>query len=766
MYNHPSNSSETSASPSTSMNSPTLRQRNKFPQLSEVTRKSSPLTPAFVPSSETPCSRVAGLAILPSVCQSHRGIHSGCSTRTKSALFSSSNSFLSSQPHPCVKLGNGITPASPTKPSGGGRGLTESDLFHILHQLLDIDSCDFIDELRQLVTHIDHQTADFSQRFQMLAMSTSDELLIWFTCVDGVRFVFALSDSCTDKEVSFKFEDDCDSIPCIWMKKGVKAWTELQQDLVDRFKSDDHVRAVLVACMLSFNYQGKFTCVLDALLPSSLRRFHPVIEFDEPVDEDILTLLADPCMTDEGKLFFDCGGGKSCEAEFHNWKVFEQDGGVCAKVVPGKNQVYHLERMDRPSSQKPFEESIEKLMPYMYGFGMNLRGDEDDYSRTSEIGKLLQLLIRDGKKNNNVFEILKLATFASPQRNLDLTEAANMISKWEGGILPGTWAKRPWEIEEDGLRGSCQRAINKVKKYTRRFVGDVILIGHDGLYKSSRFDGCAIAAKASIDLAIFKLGLKVNKEIKAKDRKIKHLNEVAAYILEKDYVPFDNYNGNEVMVPRCNDRWDNEVAIANSLAALICRRFGMFKGFSSFASSSRYLCALFEDNVQPHMVADIYLPVLHVFVDPGRQLAMMRSAAFLLFLKLSIGIFLALLAHSYLLVLVYLLIAEVALFFFYWNSELLEEEVYWRCLRKLSSELRPRRRVVGLNRDVTLLIHDNPYATIPQGNEIIVFGHYGKYIDFSNRKRELLDYGRTRLDKLREKTIKHLVTTIAYLFHS
>ena len=588
-----------------------------------------------------------------------------------------------------------------------GRTVTNVDLYRLLRKINHVNPDEFIDVLRKLTKGMERHTADYSMRFQMLVLPWNASL-IWFTCIDGLPFVFALSECVLDNKLNIKYKDKTESIPCITIPSCGTAWTALQRRLVKRFDCDDHVRAVLIASMVSFAYSGKFTCVLDSLCPIDVRKFTPAIDFDVPVDQDILTCLADPYLCENNNLFFDCNG-------------------VCAKVTHfHQDSIYHLVRTKPPESRKPFQEKSDLLMPYLYGFGELINGSISDYSRTSETSVLINRLIKIGRKHY-VYDILKMVVFASPRRQLDLTEAANMISKWEGGILPGTWGRNPWERRRDGIRGSIQRAT----KYIRRITGDVIVIGKDGLYKSSRYNGTEVEGGMEIDLALFKFGLKAKREIYEEDRKITHLSQVASYILGQEYVPLDNCNGDMVMVPDSNDMWNDEIAIANTLAALICRRFGMFEGFSSFASSPRYLAPLSRTNMVPHMEADIYLPVLHVFVDPPRQLQMIRSGFMLTLLIFSICTLVALLLRFPILAALYITAYAVTLFFAAFNLGDLEENFYRSCLQRLSLWVIPLQRNVGNEKGRwTILIHDNPFVPSQQDGRVRVFGHVSSYIDF------------------------------------
>ncbi len=608
--------------------------------------------------------------------------------------------------------------------------MTTDDLYQFLREQDHVNPNQFIDVVRKLTNGIERETVNFSQRFQMVMLpwrSTS----VWFACVDDTPFVFALSEKIFNDELSVKSKGKCETIPCISIPPCGYAWTTLQQKLVDRFKADDHVRAVLAACMLSFNFCGRFTCALSALCPTSLRRFTAAIEYDVPIDLDILTCLANPYLTDDDKLFFDCDGACAAVERLHD------DG------------IYHLEAISPPVNRKPFEEASRRLMPYLYGlgerisspdddytqttennygFGERINGSDDDYTRTREIDKLMNRL-RDIRKNDGyVYKILKMVSLKSPRMNLDLTEAANMISKWEGGILPGFSGRKPWETEREGLRGAMHRA----KRFVRRITGDVIVIGKDGLYKSSRFDGTEVEGGIEFDLAIFKVGYKAKREIWDVDRKITNLSEVAAYILGKEYVPLDRCDGDMTMVPDMDDMWNDEIALANTLAALICRRYGMFEGFSSFASSPKYLGPLYRDSLAPHMEADIYLPVLHVFVDPPRQLRMMRYGFMLLLLLFSMCTLTALLLHYPVLAVMCLVAYATTLFFAAWNSEELEDRFYRACLQRLSPCLRPRVRHVGnSDRKYDLLIHNNPFVLAEQDGRVRVFGHHCSY-NFEN----------------------------------
>ena len=665
----------------------------------------SPRIPNYSPVSDTASSEVAGpppLEIAPSRYDAYRGRN------------------RSSASHSCNELPSDTTSSLLLSDEGTEsslRRVTNVDLYRILRNQEYVNPDEFIDVIRKLTNGISRYTIDFSERFKML-MVLWKGIPVWFTCVDHVPFVFALSEKFLSDELIIKNKGKCKTIPWISIPSNGCTWTTLQQKLVDRFKVDDHVRAVLAACMLSFGFRGKFTCALETLFPTSLRRFEPAIEFDVPIDVDILTCMADPYLTKGNKLFFHCAG--KCAVVKH----LRDDG------------IYHLESITPPPEKKwrRFKEASHRLMPYFYGFGFGeiINDPRNGYQRTTELKVLMERLEAIGKGEGNVYNILKMVRLASPRKELDLTEAANMISELEGGILPKPLKKKP-----KSLRGVMARMTRSARQIT----GDVILVGKDGLYRSSRFDGTVIEGSIEANWGLIKMGFKASHTIEKKmDPRITKVSEVAAYILGKKYVPLDNCDGDVTMVPDMNDMWNDEIAVANTLAALICRRFGVFKGFSSSASSPkyfdsppRYLDSLFPGNLVCSMEADIYLPVHHVFVDPPQQFQMMRCGFMLLLLLFSVCTLTASLLDYLVLPIKCFVAYVVTLFCGAWNLDKLEEWLYRGCLEHISPWLRPRERLrVGRDdRKYDLLIHNNPFVFAEQDGRVRVFGHHCSY-SFAN----------------------------------
>lgn len=675
-----------------------------------------------------------------------------------------------------------------------GRSVSTSELLNFLSKVNEVNSGnELIKVLRELTNGIYRYTADCSQRLQVLVLHWNFKM-VWFTSIDGSPFAFALHDFGANRMLSVKSKEQEVSIPCVsffHLKKLVLTkprngrnysfsitWTDLQQKLVDRFKSDDHVRAVLVGCMISFHYQGRWTCALQTLVPDWPIKLYQEIQFNVPVDYDILTCLADPYLTEDNRLFFDCNG-------------------KCAIVDSlTKTGVYHLESIPPPQTRKPFEESSECLMPYLYGFGDILKGDQSDYSRTTEIDELIDHLIRNGKKGGNVFKILKLMKSCFPGNRLDLSEVAYHMSGGEDTVLPGQVVK------------------NSKKSTERRIEGDVIVVEKgEGLYWSSRLHGTAVNGGMEVELLMIKAGLekesnvsqrikqkRVNhKEKRIKQKRVNHeekringLSEVASYILGKKYVPLDSFDETTFHVPDNEDVWNDEVAIANTLAALISMRFGLAQGFRSFASLSKdFSVSIRKEKTKPFMKADIYLPVLNVFVDSRRQHMNMLTDSFFLFLICLVLLlfrsgFLSLHnLHAIQLVILFLFkvllfilkgyisvdvrhplldsligfnvpfliclllllfrlelftttlfialfVLVFALFFISRGNVNTIKRIHFKCLKRISQYMKPRFQIVGndIEGRYNIVIHNNPFAPPRRDGYVQVFGNHGSYLEY------------------------------------
>lgn len=120
----------------------------------------------------------------------------------------------------------------------------------------------------------------------------------------------------------------------------------MQQLLVESFEDDASVRAISAAVMLCCPVTGDFNGVARQLLPSKLRTMCTSVIYDSPVDEDIVTVLANAYEYD-GRLFFKCGVGYVAESSMNNSMAV-------------------LRRTECPPKLRVFEERHDLLMPFLF----------------------------------------------------------------------------------------------------------------------------------------------------------------------------------------------------------------------------------------------------------------------------------------------------------------------------------------------------------------------------------------------------------------
>lgn len=204
----------------------------------------------------------------------------------------------------------------------------------------------FLDHLLVPDVAADRCPVRFSERFSALWVRRAATTM-WFCVVDGVYFVFALRVAPAGiTQLAVSGADGTHHVPCVSVPPAGVRWTELQQHLVDCFESDDHVRAIAAAIMLSCTAAGEYCGAARALLPSALRHLETKVIYVTPIDQDLMTVLADAKTTNE-ELYLDCGGGY-------------------AALSTMKGSVSQLTRIERPARSELFEESADQLMPLIF----------------------------------------------------------------------------------------------------------------------------------------------------------------------------------------------------------------------------------------------------------------------------------------------------------------------------------------------------------------------------------------------------------------
>ncbi len=469
--------------------------------------------------------------------------------------------------------------------------MSSSDFFHLLERTRRIFANTESPEvilalLRQHPLRADRCVANFSSRFQAIVMRWNDSY-VWFTRIERKTFVFSLSKSPKpDKELCVTHCGQTERIPSIYVPPEGITWTDLQQQLIDDFIDDDHVRAILAAAVLSYRYEGNYCCVLNQLIPSDMCCFGAKVKYDVPIDDDILTVLADPRITEAGRLYFDCADG------------------YCASVIHRK-YVSHLVRMARPKKSRPFVESSSCLMPFLYGGYGSFIENRQDPERTIQVAAIFDRLESGSKLSRLLKMVMEAAPELKEDGQLDLTTAASVLAQSQGAIL------------------------GRPKHRLRRIIGPVVIIGKDGLYKSNRFNNHVLEGSFEANFLVFRAGLRSRQVFTNEDTRLCKLSEVCDYLMDVEYKPRLDYrymSGNQesshiVFAPPL-DPFTEEAAVANTIAALVSRKFNLFCGFASCAASSKHVndsCARNVKNDET-MDANVFLPVLRVFADPKREL--------------------------------------------------------------------------------------------------------------------------------------------------
>ncbi len=190
--------------------------------------------------------------------------------------------------------------------------------------------------------NVDLRPVRFSARFSALWVRHHDSM-VWFCVVEDEFLAFRLRDG-----GAFEIEKPDDHIPQITLPRRGIRWTTLQQALVDHFDDDNHVRAIAAAAMVCTKPTGKFATVANELLPAELRELESRLNYDTPMDEDMMTVLSDPKSTNKGTvMYFDCGAG------------------YCAESTVNES-IGRLSKITKPLFSTPFVESSAMLLPFVF----------------------------------------------------------------------------------------------------------------------------------------------------------------------------------------------------------------------------------------------------------------------------------------------------------------------------------------------------------------------------------------------------------------
>ncbi len=475
----------------------------------------------------------------------------------------------------------------------------------------------------------------FSSRFSAVwaALECDDTAIVWFCLVDGESCVFALestSSSSESRERSLEVTSGENglSIRCLGLPREI-SWSSALQCAADFMETHNEIRAVLMACIVSTRSRGGKSCVSDALIPENLKTLSVGVQYDIPIDVDLMTTLADALNIDN-VVYFICGLG------------------TLAKVAGFEKGVCHLQQIDVPETILRHERLKKPLprLPILYGYGQFL--DTDEPRATAQIGNILEEL----PEKSNISELLSaIVNDERPLRtagNLDLLAAANVIYDMKGAILGEYPPSNPQPDPQPDFQPDPQpnsRPIlsklkritsivsNKVSEYKRKIDGDVLVVGDDGIYKSSRFKGVAIEGSCQINVAIVKLGMKATHKVdRTADKRIETLREIAEIVLGRKYDRqyFERFNENLVYGPSNRHLWSKETAVCNTLVGLVCKKYGRFTGFSAVVyelgtdPAAQAPTMVSEPGTDlaaqaPTMNANIFLPALKVWLHPKRQ---------------------------------------------------------------------------------------------------------------------------------------------------
>ncbi len=182
----------------------------------------------------------------------------------------------------------------------------------------------------------------FSARFSAMWEEHMDAL-IFYTIVDNQQFTFALTSERTPRT---ELEIHEHAIPQLYVPKQGCSWSSLQQILVDRFEDDTAVRAIAAGVMISTHPTGCHSGAVEALIPEDFCKLGSCLEYNTPVDLDMITVLADEGFA-QGYLIFDCSVGYVARSTVNE--------------MMGK-----LTRIERPSHIEEFVESGRMLMPFVF----------------------------------------------------------------------------------------------------------------------------------------------------------------------------------------------------------------------------------------------------------------------------------------------------------------------------------------------------------------------------------------------------------------
>lgn len=205
-------------------------------------------------------------------------------------------------------------------------GVPESYLDHLLSWPISVDRC----------------AVRFSFRFSAMWVHHRNSV-VWFCVVDGEFFAFSLG---TGEVLEANSTYSGHAIPHITLATNGVLWSEHQQFLVDNFESDNIVRALSAAIMICCNPSGTYNSVPREMLPSTLRTLRTDVVYDTPVDEDIVTVLADPRESNHN-IVFRCGGG------YWTMSNIQDDEAT-------------MSRIEQPLKSTPYKERGALLMPFLF----------------------------------------------------------------------------------------------------------------------------------------------------------------------------------------------------------------------------------------------------------------------------------------------------------------------------------------------------------------------------------------------------------------
>ena len=170
-----------------------------------------------------------------------------------------------------------------------------------------------------------------------------NEVVFFYSIIDGEKFGFSLTSwHTTEIQVTVRGK----VIPQIYVPETGTSWSSLHETLVHRFSNDALVRAISAAVMLSTRPIGRHKGAAEALLPEHFRTLESSLEYDTPIDLDMISVIAD-ARSAYGQLIFDCSAGYTAKSTVNS-------------------SIGTLTRIERPIESEEFEESGSMLMPFLF----------------------------------------------------------------------------------------------------------------------------------------------------------------------------------------------------------------------------------------------------------------------------------------------------------------------------------------------------------------------------------------------------------------